>query len=197
MEWPLQALLLLAAIQTMTQDHFFILTGGPGSGKTTLIEALKAKGYPCQEEAGRLVIQEEMKTGGDAVPWGNIERFKEKMLGVDLAAHAQALKQGKGVVFFDRGVLDLIAYDRLTKTKSSPRLEKAARTLKYNKKVFIAPPWEEIYCNDKERKQSFEEAVDTYRHMADVYREYGYELLELPKSSVADRLEFIFKHIKN
>ena len=49
-------------------DRFFVLTGGPGSGKTTLVDALKALGYATTAEAGRGVIREQMESGGDACP---------------------------------------------------------------------------------------------------------------------------------
>jgi predicted ATPase len=50
-------------------NRFFVLTGGPGSGKTTLIEALNARGYATTEEAGRGVIREEMRNNGSGLPW--------------------------------------------------------------------------------------------------------------------------------
>jgi predicted ATPase len=35
----------------LSTDKFFVLTGGPGSGKTTLIEALRANGFATTDEA--------------------------------------------------------------------------------------------------------------------------------------------------
>jgi predicted ATPase len=50
-------------------NRFFALTGGPGAGKTTLVEALKARGHVTTEEAGRGVIRDEMRNGGSGLPW--------------------------------------------------------------------------------------------------------------------------------
>ncbi len=48
--------------------RLFVVTGGPGSGKTTLIAALAARGYQTTVEAGRAIIREQMETGGTALP---------------------------------------------------------------------------------------------------------------------------------
>ena len=48
---------------------FFVITGGPGSGKTTLVEALRRAGYACSVEAGRAIIQDQVARGGRALPW--------------------------------------------------------------------------------------------------------------------------------
>lgn len=170
-------------------DNFYIITGGPGSGKSTLLEALSAEGFFTVEEAGRLIIQHEVKVNGDALPWKNLALFKMKMLDHAIETYDKAPR--KGLVFFDRGVVDLIGYDRLTNTGHTPELIKAVDTLKYNKTVFIAPPWEEIYCNDVERKQTFNEAIATYENISQAYKDYGYELVELPKVKVAERVKFI------
>lgn len=174
--------------------NFYVITGGPGSGKSTLIEALRERGYVCIEEAGRQIIQDQLRVGGDALPWANIVRFKELMLEHALKTYEEA-KRIKGPVFFDRGVVDLIGYDALTNAKSTEKLLLAVKKLRYNAKVFIAPPWEAIYCNDAERKQTFDEAIATYNCIKKAYLDEGYEVIELPLKSVEERIEFIINTI--
>jgi predicted ATPase len=171
-------------------DRFFVLTGGPGSGKTTLIEALRARGFATTEEAGRGVIREQMQAGGDGLPWIDRERFAELMFEWELRSYRDAERR-HGPVVFDRGLPDTIGYLRLEGLEVPAWMEEEAWRLRYNAHVFIAPPWKEIYGRDEERRQSWEVAVRTFETMAETYTGLGYELAELPRVSVAERSEFV------
>jgi predicted ATPase len=176
--------------------NFYVITGGPGAGKTTLINELRKKGFTCMEEVARRVIQQQVKLGGDALPWSNILRYKELLLAHTLESYTRALQENKKLVFFDRGVLDLIAYDRRTKTESSQALKQAIHELTYNETVFVTPPWKEIFCNDSERKQTYEEAVDVYKGIVAVYAEHGYHLVEMPKLTISGRVKFLLDYVR-
>ena len=175
-------------------DHFFVLTGGPGSGKTTLIEALAAEGYATAPEAGRNIIQDQVTVGGAALPWRDKTLFAELMLAWELRSHHTASGL-TGPVFFDRGVLDTLAYLRLSGLAVPAHMEKAAEHFRYNRRVFIAPPWPEIFSQDTERKQDLDEAKRTFDALADTYPRYGYELITLPRTSVEERLAFILEEL--
>ena len=173
-----------------SHNRFFVLTGGPGAGKTTLIEALKARGFATTVEAGRSVIREEVEHGGDALPWVDRGRFAERMFERELRSYRQAERQD-GQVFFDRGLPDTIGYLRLEGLEVPVRMEEEAWRLRYNGRVFVAPPWKEIYGRDEERRQDWEVAVRTHAVMVETYTELGYELIELPLVSVAQRAAFV------
>lgn len=175
-------------------DQFFVLTGGPGSGKTTLIEALAAEGYATAPEAGRNIIQDQVTVGGAALPWRDKTLFAELMLAWELRSHHTASGL-TGPVFFDRGVLDTLAYLRLSGLAVPAHMEKAAEHFRYNRRVFIAPPWPEIFSQDAERKQDLDEAKRTFDALADTYPRYGYELITLPRTSVEERLAFILEEL--
>ncbi|SFU03201.1 AAA family ATPase [Mesorhizobium sp. YR577] len=171
-------------------DRFFILTGGPGSGKTTLIEALRTAGYPSSVEAGRGIIQDQMAVSGPALPWNDPALFAELMLSWEMRSHAIAIQE-TGPVFFDRGVPDVIGYLRLTGLPVPAHIEKAAEVFRYNRKVFILPPWAEIFHQDAERKQDLDEARRTYEAMVETYTDHGYELITVPPAPVQERLSFV------
>lgn len=173
-------------------DRFFVLTGGPGAGKTTLVEALKARGYATTEEAGRGVIREQMQGGGDGLPWTDRERFAALMFDWELGSYRQAERQD-GPVIFDRGLPDTIGYLRLEGLEVPAWMEEEAWRLRYNATAFIAPPWKEIYGTDEERRQDWDVAVRTYRTVARTYVDFGYRLVELPLVSVARRAEFLIE----
>jgi predicted ATPase len=90
-------------------------------------------------------------------------------------------------------VPDVIGYLRMLGLPVPHHMEAAAATFRYHHRVFIAPPWPDIFRQDSERKQSLGEAVRTYEAMVDVYGTYGYELLELPRGSIEQRVRFVLE----
>ncbi|KVP60772.1 ATPase [Burkholderia ubonensis] len=170
--------------------RFFVVTGGPGSGKSTLIDALERAGCARSQEAGRGVIRDQVAVDGPALPWRDRSAFAELMLGWEMRSHHLA-RQARGPVFFDRGVPDVIGYLRLSGLAVPAHAEAAARRFRYHRRVFIAPPWPDIYTQDAERRQDFAEAVRTCDAMVECYASYGYRLIELPRASVKARVRFV------
>lgn len=169
---------------------FFVITGGPGSGKTTLVDALEQAGFVRSVEAGRGVIQDQMAIDGPALPWRDPAAFAELMLGWEMRSYRMATQQA-GPVFFDRGVPDVIGYLRLMRLPVPLHIEKAAEVFRYGRRVFMAPPWRDIFAQDTERRQDFTEAERTYEALAETYARLGYELVELPRAGVAERLQLV------
>jgi predicted ATPase len=175
-------------------DRFFVLTGGPGSGKTTLIDELATLGYARTIEAGRAIIQDQMAAGGNALPWVDPTAFADLMLSWEMRSYAQA-RRDAGPVFFDRGLPDVAGYLRLSGLDVPVHVEKAARELRYHPRVFVAPPWPAIFHGDAERRQDFAEAERTYQAVTTAYRRFGYQLVELPLAPVADRVRFVLDRV--
>lgn len=175
-------------------NNLYIISGGPGSGKSTLLKALAQHGFPCMPEAGRAIIQHQLSIGGTALPWADRSLFAELMLSWDIRSYYDALELNRPVLF-DRGIPDVMGYLRLCNLPVPPHIEKAAHTYRYHQRVFIAPPWQEIFTQDAERKQSFDEAQATYNALSAVYIELGYELLPLPFASVEERIQFVLKNM--
>lgn len=175
-------------------ERFFVLTGGPGSGKSTLIDALERAGCGRSLEAGRGVIQDQVAMGR-ALPWENPVAFAELMLSWELRSYRMAEAEPR-LVFFDRGIPDVLGYLRLLSLPVPQYMEKAASTFRYNRRVFIAPPWQEIFQQDRERKQRFHEAVLTYEAMVATYTAHDYELVELPRAPIEQRVQFVLQNAK-
>ena len=105
-------------------------------------------------------------------------------------------QQRDGIVFFDRGIVDVVGYLRLIGESIPEHVRKAAQVFRYDRRVFIAPPWREIFRQDRERKQDFEEAIRTYDALVAVYQEQGYDLVELPRVSIEERVRFLLEKVE-
>ncbi|AMS41775.1 AAA family ATPase [Aminobacter aminovorans] len=176
-------------------NRFFVLTGGPGSGKTTMIERLAAAGHTTSVEAGRSIIRDQAAISGTALPWHDRALFAELMLSWEMRSHTIA-EATPGPAFFDRGVPDVIGYLRLVGLPVPIHIEQAAREFRYNRKVFVLPHWPEIFTQDNERRQDEDEARRTHASMVATYAACGYDLVEVPTAPVEDRLAFILENVR-
>jgi predicted ATPase len=171
-------------------ENLFVVTGGPGSGKSTLLAAAAKAGYRTVPESGRAIIMLQEAIGGRALHHVDSALYAELMLDRDMQNHQLSAATGE-VMLFDRGVGDLVGYCRLVGIEEAEHFRRAAELLRYNRKVFVAPPWRDIYVRDAQRRQDWAEAVRTYECIADAYAELGYDLVELPLASVPERLAFL------
>lgn len=171
-------------------DQMFVVTGGPGSGKTSLIEALARQGMRTMPEAGRAIIQDQVAIGGTSLPWADRAMFAELMLGWDLRSWSEA-RLSDGPVFMDRGLPDIIGYLTLCGLPVPPHVEAAARLHRYNRRVFLAPFWGAIFTQDAERRQDDTEAKETAAVMARTYSRLGYQLIKLPLTDINERVRFV------
>lgn len=179
---------------TGNNQRFYIISGGPGSGKSTLIDALEQLGYARTIEGGRAIIQQQQAIGGSALPWEDRALFAELMLSWEMRSYDMAKAQS-GTVFFDRGVPDIIGYLSLCGLAIPQYMQVAAERIRYNQTVFLAPPWPDIFTQDTERKQDLEEAQRTFDAMRQVYSSLDYKITLLPKVSVQERLKFVLSRI--
>lgn len=151
----------------------------------------------CFKEAARGIIKDQLQNDGEALPWGDKNLYKDLMLDLSVEDYMEADRQAKQITFFDRGIPDTLAYAHIEGLTLSKELRWYAQNYRYNKTVFIFPPWKEIYQTDNERKQQFDEVIRTHNIMVQIYQNCGYEPVIMPKTSVEHRAEFILNRINN
>ena len=174
----------------MYKTNGYVITGGPGAGKTTLLLALGKAGYGIIPEDARRIIREQLATNGNGLPWKNRSSFFHLMWAAAASRYLSFPASGPPC-FFDRGMVDCLCYAKMAGLPLPGAIEQMARNFRYNQKVLLLPPWRSIYHNDPERKQSWQEAVLTYEQMKAIYKQYGYEILLLPRVPVEERVAFV------
>lgn len=177
------------------KPNYYIITGGPGVGKTTLIDALRRKGYHCVPEVAREIIKEQIENNGNALPWKDTSLYSGLMLQKSVEDFI-TLPEKDEIYFFDRGIPDTYGYNKLIGLPIDDNLQYATGNYRYNPIVFILPAWTEIYHTDNERKQSLEEAIATYHAMKAAYIELGYHPVDVPKTTVEERCKYVLEKIK-
>jgi predicted ATPase len=168
----------------------YLITGGPGAGKTSLLQALKAAGYHGSEEASRQVIASAVASGSDCLPWTDLACFAGKVLERMTTLYTQAVANA-GITFFDRGIPDIIAYLKAASLPVDNKYYTAFQQHSYHPLAFILPPWKAIYVNDAERWQTFDEAVHLYTCIRETYEVLGFTLITVPEGTVENRMQFI------
>lgn len=179
----------------MYNRNFFVLTGGPGAGKTTTISLLQKDGFRIFEESGRKIIRQQICSAGEALPWKNREKYAQMMALDSIESYKTAMKI-HGIVLFDRGIPDTLGYCHLENIPYYSELDKACFECRYNETVFLFPFWEEIYSTDTERKQDKKTAEATTDMMERTYAELGYRVIKVPFLSPMERAAWIKKKIK-
>ena len=177
------------------QKEIIVIIGGPGSGKTSIIENLIIKGFCCYPEISREVTLKAKSDGIDQLFLNNPILFSELLLEGRVQQYIAAANEQKEIVFIDRGIPDVLAYMKFIGDEYPEKFELACKENIYTK-IFVLPPWEEIYVSDNERYESYEQAQEIHKHLVNTYQTYGYQLIEVPKDSVENRVLHILEKIK-
>ena len=176
------------------QKEIIVIIGGPGTGKTTIIDGLVAKGHCCYPEISREVTLEAKKQGIEQLFLEKPLLFSELLLEGRKKQFQNATKEPHEIVFIDRGIPDVLAYMHYIGDSYPATFDAACREHTYSK-IFVLPPWEEIYISDAERYENFEQAKLIYNHLTETYQNYGYKLIEVPKDTMNNRILFILDEI--
>src|SRR5690606_31172979 len=140
------------------QKEIVLLIGGPGTGKSTLIDVLSKRGYVCYPEISRQVILEAQQQGIDQLFLEQPILFSQKLLEGRIKQHQNALQEQESIVFIDRGIPDVLAYlHYIGDTNYPDEFDSAVKEHQYTK-LFVLPIWEEIYNSDNERYENLEQA---------------------------------------
>lgn len=172
-----------------------VITGGPGTGKTSIINELINRGYLCSEEVSRQIILDAQKKGIEQLFLTEPLLFSEMLLEGRIKQFTNAEDLDEALIFIDRGIPDIVAYMDYIGSEYPEPFVQACQAYIYDH-VFILAPWQEIYKSDNERYESFDQALLIHERLLETYSKYGYELHDVPFETVAKRTDFILNIVE-
>jgi predicted ATPase len=178
--------------QDTVDSRHIVLSGCSGGGKSTLLAELGRRGFATVTEPGRRIVEEELRGAGAALPWVDLSAFARRA--INIAAHDRKRMAGAtGWVFFDRGLVDALA--ALQYAEGQPAKDVLSHHQRYHRRVFLTPPWPEIYISDEGRRHDLTDAIAEYERLLEAYEEFGYQTILIPKVDVGERADFVLSHL--
>ncbi len=170
-----------------------VLVGGPGTGKTSVLNKLSNQ-FTCFDEISREIITEAQQKGIEQLFLKDPILFSKLLLEKREQQFLNAEKSNESIIFFDRGIPDVLAYLKYSKTKHPKIFNEKCLEYRYNL-IFHFSPWEEIHKTDNERYESFDQTkkIDTY--LKKTYSELNYSVIDVPFGSIDERTDYIINTI--
>ncbi|MCD6575785.1 MAG: ATP-binding protein [Nanoarchaeota archaeon] len=165
-----------------------VITGGPCSGKTTVIKHLEKEGYKVLHEVPREVILEYKKLGKDHSK--NVHDFQYDVLKRTIERN-KMIKEGE-LTFLDIDIPEGVAYFKIRGMKPPEWLISAIKEhAKYHKVILLeqAPFFEK----DGVRVENEETSKKISKIIEKTYRELGYEIYKVPFMELRERVKVIKK----
>ncbi|MBC8768423.1 ATP-binding protein [Arenibacter sp. BSSL-BM3] len=173
-----------------------VITGGPSTGKTSIIEKIEKEGFLCFNEISREITLKARQQGIPQLFISDPLLFSERIIEGRIKQFKAAEEVSNPLVFFDRGIPDVVAYMDCFGQAYGDHFVESCKNYRYDH-VFLLPPWKEIHESDNERYENFEEALRIHTFLEKAYTDYGYKIINVPKETVEGRVTFILNKIKN
>jgi len=167
----------------------YVITGGPCSGKTTMIYAISSRGFNILQESSRKV----MKKYG-IHPNNDFANFQKIVMKEQIEIEKSLRKCNFNEVFLDRSIIDSYTYSKFGGLKYPEEIQNIIRNTDYDK-IFFLEMLEE-YRRDRERWETKEIARHIGNELYKTYIDFGYEPISVPPLPFEDRVDFILNRIK-
>jgi predicted ATPase len=174
----------------------YILTGAPGSGKTSVIKLLEETGENVVNESATDIIYENQSNGINE-PW-KFQKFIDEILKLQINRQKNSCINKYDLCFYDRSPICTYALSIYLGFEPSILLMNEIDRINsnniYEKNVFFIDNLGFIE-NTNARKISFEESVKFEKIHLDSYNKFGFKCIHIPKMTVEERANKILNII--
>jgi predicted ATPase len=172
-------------------NNWYVITGAPSAGKSTVIAELAKRGYATVEEQGRLLIDQELAKG-KTLEEVNVDSPDFEVAWTKFQRAREAEVDPGTLTFFDRGRLDTLAYFAYYSWPIPSEITELCQEANY-RKVFLLELLD--YDKDYARVETAETAAAMQELFGKAYADAGYEVVRVPRGSVEERLTLILSHL--
>ena len=180
-----------AANDERRKTNWYVITGGPGAGKTTTVNLLKTRGYKTTIEHARHYLDTQRQNGKTVE---EVRRNQaEFQLGVlDMQIEQENSLSPHDMVFLDRAVPDALAYYRFLHLPPDARLLRAVETASY-KKIFILDCLPLV--QDYARREDEAAQKRIHELLTEVYEAMPFPIVRVPVLTAEERADYILKNL--
>jgi predicted ATPase len=173
------------------KTNWYVITGGPCSGKTTVVNLLNAKGYKTTIEDARHYLDLQCLNGK------TVEEIRKNQADFQLAVLQLQIEQEKelspdDIVFLDRAIPDALAYYHFLNLPVDELLLKAMQNISY-KKVFIMDYLPLV--QDYARREDAQAQKDIHAALTKVYESLPFPVIHVPILPPGQRVDYILKNL--
>lgn len=178
------------------QTQKVVITGGPCTGKSTIIDALGNLGYTTVPETARMIIEEELKKPEPerVVPWTDMYAFEINVIDRQLELERR-LNGEHGFAFLDRSIVDTIPFFELDNIPMPKRVTALLQSHRYDRVFLLNRLPSSAYENDKVRKEDPVTARMLHERITQSYLEAGYTLIPVPVLPIEQRAAYIINKL--
>src|SRR6266496_6045498 len=174
-----------------TSTNWYVITGAPCSGKTTIVNLLHERGYKTTIEHARHYLDIQRLDGR------TIEEIRKNQSEFQLGILDMQIKQEKeispgDVVFLDRAIPDALAYYHFLNLAEDEKLMEAMRAVSY-KKIFILEYLPLVH--DYARREDEVAQKQIHKLLTEVYESLPFPINHVPVLKPEERIDLILKNL--
>ena len=178
----------------MSKLKKIVLTGGPSSGKTSIIKNLKKFGFLCFDEVAReLFFGTSVLNSIKKNPLLFSKKIINKRIDHYLISENKTSNTKRNLCFFDRGIHDSIAYLNYMKVEND--YEKRLKRFNYSL-IFLIELNKNFFKNDINRSESFDQSKSIHNEIELIYKKFNFEIIKVPWMNIEERTNFILDKCK-